>query len=276
MPRSARSVWKGYISFGLISVPVRLFPAARYSHISFHEIHRACGTRVRQQLYCLHDERVVSRDEIAMGYEISKDEFVLVEPEELKKAQPPSSTVMEILQFVKLDEVDPIYFETSYSSVPEEAGQRAYTLLFQTMNGLNYGAIAKVTMHQRERTVLLRPYEKGLTLHTLYYPAEIREAQGYGKTSVKELKKEELNLGQQFAKGLLKPFHPDQFHDAYQERVRKLIENKSKGRALPAEQPARKLAPVVDLMSALKKSLAEKHSTSHGTKPHARKLRKAS
>lgn len=275
MPRSARSVWKGYISFGLISVPIRLFPAARYSHISFHEIHRSCGTRVRQQLYCPHDERVVSRDEIAMGYETSKDEFVLVEPEELKKVQPPSSTVMEILQFVKLDEVDPIYFETSYSAVPEDAGQRAYSLLFKTMSGLSYGAIAKVTMHQRERTVLLRPYENGLTLHTLYYPAEIREAQGYGKTSVKEMKKEELNLGQQFAKGLLKPFHPELFHDTYQERVRKLIESKSKGRALPAEQPARKLAPVVDLMSALKQSLAKKHpGTPHAAKPQGRKLRK--
>jgi len=271
---AARSVWKGYISFGLISVPIRLFPAARYSHISFHEIHRACGTRVRQQLYCPHDERVVSRDEIAMGYEISKDEFVLVEPDELKKVQPPSSTVMEILQFVKLDEVDPIYFETSYSAVPDEAGQRAYTLLFRTMDGLNYGAIAKVTMHQRERTVLLRPYEKGLTLHTLYYPAEIREAQGYGKTSVKELKKEEVNLGQQFAKGLLKPFHPEQFRDTYQERVRKLIESKSKGHAAPKAEPARKLSPVIDLMSALKKSLAEKHAPAPKSKVPARKLRK--
>jgi len=271
---AARSVWKGYISFGLISVPIRLFPAARYSHIAFHEIHRTCGTRVRQQLYCPHDERVVSRDEIAMGYEISKDEFTLVGPDELKKMQPPSSTVMEILQFVKLEEVDPIYFETSYSAVPDEAGQRAYTLLFRTMDALNYGAIAKVTMHQRERTVILRTYEKGLTLHTLFYPAEIRQAQGYGKTSVKELRKEEVSLGQQFAKGLLKPFHPEQFRDTYQERVRKLIESKSKGHAAPKEEPTRKLAPVIDLMSALKKSLAEKRAPAPKSKVPARKLRK--
>src|ERR1700758_606881 len=109
------STWKGNISFGLVSVPIRLFSAARSSHVAFHEIHRSCGTRVRQQLYCPHHERVVPRDEIALGYETSKDEFVLVEPDELKKVQPPSSTEMEILQFVKLDEVDPIYFETSYS-----------------------------------------------------------------------------------------------------------------------------------------------------------------
>src|ERR1700733_10078524 len=99
-----QTVWKGYISFGLISVPIRLYSAARYSHIGFHEIHRACGTRVRQQLYCPHDERVVSRDEIAMGYEVEKGKYVLVEPSELKKIQPRSSTAMEILQFVKLDD----------------------------------------------------------------------------------------------------------------------------------------------------------------------------
>jgi DNA end-binding protein Ku len=270
---AARSVWKGYISFGLVSVPIRLFAAARYSHIAFHQIHRSCGTRIRQQLYCPHDDRVVARDELALGYEVSKDEFVLVEPQELKKVQPPSSTVMEILQFVELGDVDPIYFETSYSAVPDQAGQRAYSLLFRTMDNLQYGAVAKITMHQRERTVILRPYGNGLTLHTLYYPAEIREATGYGKHAVKELRQEELTLAQHFARGLLKPFHPELFHDTYQERVRALIESKSKGQAGPRPQPTRKLAPVIDLMAALKKSLAEKPSSRESKSPH-RKLRK--
>src|ERR1700729_4324002 len=112
------STWKGNISFGLVSVPIRLFSAARYSHVAFHEIHRECGTRVHQQLYCPHDERVVPRDEIALGYEIEKGKYILVDPAELKNLQIPSSTTMEILQFVKLAEVDPIYFETSYFSVP--------------------------------------------------------------------------------------------------------------------------------------------------------------
>src|ERR1700721_2516079 len=138
----AASVWKGSISFGLVSVPIKLFAAARYSHISFHEVHRECGTRVRQQLYCPYDKRVVSRDEIVMGYEVAEDKYVLVDPVELKKLQPESSTAMEILQFVKLDEVDPIYFETSYFAVPDEAGKKAYALLFNTMKKLQYAAIA--------------------------------------------------------------------------------------------------------------------------------------
>src|SRR6202035_1363013 len=141
----AASVWKGSISFGLVSVPIKLFAAARYSHISFHEVHRECGHRVQQQLYCPYDKRVVSRDEIVMGYEVDEDKMVVVDREELKKLQPASSS-MEILQFVKLSDVDPIFFETSYFSVPEEAGRRGYTLLQAVMEELKVAALAQVTM----------------------------------------------------------------------------------------------------------------------------------
>lgn len=252
------SVWKGNISFGLVSVPIRLFVAARAAHTRFHEIHRECGTRIREQLYCPHDERVVSRDEIVLGFETEKDRYVLVEPQELRNALPPSSTAMEILQFVKLGDVDPIYFETSYFAVPEEASQRAYTLLVKTMEGMKYAAIAKVTLHQRERTVIIRPYEHGLTLHTIYYPNEIRMAKGYGKVTGGSPTKQEMALANQFASGLVKPFHPEQFVDEYQERVKKLIESKSKGKSLSSVEKTKKRAPVIDLMSALKKSVASR------------------
>jgi DNA end-binding protein Ku len=254
----AASVWKGSISFGLVSVPIKLFAAARYSHISFHEVHRECGHRVQQQLYCPYDKRVVSRDEIVMGYEVDEDKLVIVDREELKKLQPASSSTMEILQFVKLSDVDPIYFETSYFSVPEEAGRRGYTLLQNTMEDMEVAALAQVTMHQRERTVILRPYRNGLTLHTLYYPNEIREVPGYGKNTATNLKKPELTLAEQFAKGLIAPFHPEKFHDEYQERVKKLIESKEKGTAAPKPDKNPRLAPVVDLMTALKQSIANK------------------
>ena len=253
----ASSSWKGFISFGLISVPIRLFAAARESHVRFHEIHRECGTRVHQQLYCPYDKRVVSRDEIAMGYEVDEDKYILVDRAELKKVEPPSSTAMEIQQFVKLDEVDPVYFETSYFAVPDEPGRRAYALLLRTMESRLYGAVAKVTMHQREQTVVLRPYKNGLIVHTLFYPEEIREASGYGKSSGRELKKEEVRLSEQFAEYLLKPFDPSQFHDEYKERVIQLIEAKRKGKPEPVTEKLRKLAPVVDLASALRQSLGQ-------------------
>jgi DNA end-binding protein Ku len=274
----ASTVWKGYISFGLISVPIRLYSGARYSHVSFHEIHRECGTRVRQQLYCPHDKRVVERDELAKGIEVEKGKMVLVEDKELKALEPPSSTVMEILQFVKLSEVDPLYFETSYYSVPDEAGRRAYSLLLQTMDKLKLAALAKVTMHQRERTVILRKYEDGLMLHTIYYPDEIREVADYGKSNARDLKTQEVALAEQFAKGLIKPFRPQQFHDEYKARVEELIEAKRKGGHLPKPEKAKKLAPVINLMDALKKSIEAKGKTGTRSKPakSASRYRKAS
>ncbi len=270
----AASVWKGSISFGLVSVPIKLFSAARYSHVSFHEVHRECGHRVQHQLYCPYDKRVVSRDEIVMGYEVDEDKMVIVGREELKKLQPASSSSMEILQFVKLDDVDPIYFETSYFSVPEEAGRRGYTLLMETMDELKVAAIAQVTMHQRERTVILRPYQGGLTLHTLYYPNEIREVAGYGKNKASNLKKPEITLAEQFAKGLIEPFRPEQYHDEYQERVKKLIDSKHKGTAAPKPEKTPRLAPVVDLMTALKQSIANKGARAKApSSDHARHSR---
>jgi DNA end-binding protein Ku len=239
-----------------VSVPIRLFAAARYSHIAFHEIHKSCGTRVHQQLYCPHDERVVSRDEVALGYEVEKDKYLLVDQTELKNLQPASSTTMEIVQFVKLAEVDPIYFETSYFAVPEEASRRAYALLLSTMGKLKLAAIAQVTMHQRERTVILRPYQEGLIVHTIYYPNEIHEVKEYGKDIPRNLKSQEIDLATQFAQALVKPFRPEKFHDEYQARVQQLIDSKEAGKAAPKHERARTLAPVVDLMAALKKSIA--------------------
>ena len=266
------TVWKGYISFGLISMPIRLFAAARSTHTRLHEIHRSCGTRIHHPLYCPYDERIVPREEIAMGYEVEKDKYVLIEPTELKKTLPASSKVMEIMQFVKFAEVDPIYFETSYFAVPEEAGKRAYALLLRTMDDLQYAAIAKVTLHQRERAAIIRPYQHGLTLHTFFYGNEVRAVKEYGKSSVKDLKKQEIALGEQFAKTLVKPFHPEGFRDEDEESVKKLIEQKMKGKAAPKPEKTKQLAPVIDLMSALKKSIENVPPAANNGK--TKKLRK--
>jgi len=268
----ASTLWKGHITFGLISIPIRLFAAARNEHTRFHEIHRECGTRIHHQLYCPYDERVVTRDEVALGYETDKDKYVLVEPDELKKIQPKSSRVMEILQFAKLADVDPIFFETSYFAVPEEGGKKAYALLLETLDTMEYAAIAQMTLHQRERTVVIRPYQRGLALHTIYYPNEIHAVKGYEQGDLKDLKKQEIALGEQFAKTLVKPFRPQEFHDEYQIRVKQLIESKAKGHAAPKPEQSKRLAPVIDLMSALKKSLATSAPAVKAAK--SRKLRR--
>src|SRR5438445_7293188 len=151
----AASVWTGFLTFGLISMPVRLYSGARGSRVSFHMLHRDDLVRIKQQLYCPHDERVVERNEIVKGFEYRKGEYVVIEPEEIKKIEPKTAKAMEILQFVKEDEVDPIYFESSYYMMPEEAGQRPYQLLTKAMEDSGYLAIAKLTMHNREYTVIL-------------------------------------------------------------------------------------------------------------------------
>ena len=142
----AASVWSGYLTFGLISMPVRLFSGARSSGISFHMLHRDDNTRVKQQLICPAENKVVERSEIVKGYEYRKGEYVIIEPEEIKKIEPKTAKAMEILEFVKSDEVDPVFFESSYYLVPEEAGRRPYALLTKALEQTQYVAIAKLTM----------------------------------------------------------------------------------------------------------------------------------
>jgi DNA end-binding protein Ku len=252
----AASVWSGYLTFGLISMPVRLFSGARSSSISFNMLHRDDLSRVKQQLYCPVDNRVIGRDEIVKGYEYRKDEYVVVEPDEIKKIEPKTAKTMEILEFVKSSDVDPIYFESSYYMMPEEAGRRPYALLSKALEESEYVAIAKLTMHNREYTVFLRPKQGGLMLHTMYYADEVRELEGFGQPDV-ELKEAELKVAHQLIEALAGPFDPEKYHDDFQENLKKLIQAKLEGQEIkPVEKP-KKLAPVVDLMAALKQSLAE-------------------
>ncbi len=257
----ASTVWKGYISFGLISVPIRLYVAAREHHISFNQVHQVCGTRIKQQLFCPHCERVVERSEVAKGYPIDKENFVLVSNDELKALEAQSSETMEIVQFVKLPEVDPLYFQTSYFSVAEDPGRKAYSLIHKGMQDLKVGAIAKITLHQREQIVMIRPFEKGLVLHTLYYPEEIRAVAEYDNQPEVEVQKAEVDLAEQFMKQLTGDFHPENLKDEYEARVEQLIESKQGQADAPAKQPKRKLAPVIDLMEALRKSMGQAAET---------------
>jgi DNA end-binding protein Ku len=254
----ASTVWKGYISFGLVSVPVRLYAAAREQHVSFNQIHEPCGSRIKQQTFCPVCDRVVERNELVKGYQVDRDAYVLVTGDELKTLEANSSEAMEIAQFVSLSEVDPIYFEASYYSAPEDPGKRAYGLLLQAMEKLNVAAIAKVTLHSREQIVLMRPYHQGIILHTLYFPAEVREISEYGKADNMTLQKPEMDLAEQFIRQLTAKFEPEQYKDEYQDRVLAMIETKRAGQIV-AGQPAKpKLAPVIDLMEALKKSIADR------------------
>jgi DNA end-binding protein Ku len=257
----ASSVWKGYISFGLISVPIRMYVAAREQHISFNQVHASCGTRIKQQLWCPTDERVVERDEIVKGYPGPDGGYVTITSDELKALEAQSSQTMSIVQFVKLDEVDPLYYESSYYTVAEEPGRRAYALLMQGMAHLKLGAIANITLHQREQVVMIRPYAHGLVLHTLYYPAEVRELDEYGAQQELALQPAEVQLAEQFMQQLASPFKPEAFTNTYQERVEQLIASKTAGQPEPeVEAPKKPAAQVVSLMDALRKSIQDREA----------------
>jgi DNA end-binding protein Ku len=250
------SVWTGFLTFGLISMPVRLFSGARGSRVSFHMLHRDDNVRIKQQLYCPEDERVVERSEIVKGFEYRKGEYVVVEPEEIKKIEPKTAKAMEILEFVKQSEVDPIYFESSYYLMPEEAGRRPYALLARALEQTKYLAIAKLTMHNREYTVMLRPSEGGIMLHTMYYEEEVKRLESFGKVDV-QLKDAEVRVAHQLIEALAGKFEPEKYHDTFEDNVKKLIQAKLEGREVTEVEKPRKMAPIVDLMSALKQSLEQ-------------------
>ena len=252
----AASVWSGYLTFGLISMPVRLFSGARSSGISFNMLHRTDHQRVKQQLYCPLDNQIVERADTVKGYEYRKDEYVIIDPEEIKKIEPKTAKTMEILEFVKTSEVDPVYFESSYYMVPEEAGRRPYALLTKALEESEFVAIAKLTMHNREYTVFLRPHKGGMMLHTMYYAEEVKEVESFGAPDV-EIKDAEIKVAHQLIEALAGEWDPEKYHDTFQENLKKLIEAKLEGGEVQAAEPPKKLAPVVDLMAALKESLAQ-------------------
>jgi DNA end-binding protein Ku len=252
----AASVWSGYLTFGLISMPVKLFSGARSSGISFNMLHREDMSRLKQQYVCLADGKVVERSDIVKGYEFRKDEYVVIEPEEIKKIEPKTAKTMEILEFVKTSEVDPVFFESSYYMVPDEAGRRPYALLTKAMEESEYVAIAQLTMHNREYTVFLRPHEGGMMLHTMYYAEEVRKLEGFGAPDV-ELKDAEVKVAHQLIEALATEWEPEKYHDSFQDNLKNLIQTKLEGGKIAEVEKPKKLAPVIDLMSALKQSLAE-------------------
>jgi len=250
----ASTVWKGHLTFGLVSFPVKLYSAARSESISFNQLHKTDGSRVRQVLYCAAEDKPIPRTEIVKGYEYEKDRYVVIEDEEIKKVAPQTAKVMEIQEFVKADAVDPIYLETSYYMAPDEAGEKPYALLFDALKKSGYMGIAKVTMHNREHVVILRPGANGVLLHTMYYNHEIRKVDEF-RTDLSLVKEKELALAQSLVEALAAEFEPDKYKDSYRENLLQMIESKKEGREVVAT-PEPRQEKVVDILEALKASLA--------------------
>ena len=213
------SVWKGQLTFGLVSFPVRLFSAARSETISFNQLHKDDNSRIRQVTYCQAEDKPVPRSELVKGYEYEKDRYVVIDDEDIKKVAPKTAKVMEILEFVKAEQVDPVYLESSYYVAPDEGGEKPYALLFQALRESKYYALAKVAMHNREHIIVLRPGAKGILSHTMYYQDEIRQVDEF-RTDTSLVKEKELEMAKMLISSLEAEFEPQKYHDEYRENLR--------------------------------------------------------
>ena len=276
------SVWKGSIVLSLISIPVQLFAAARSERTYLHQIHRECNTRVKQPLFCPTCNRIVDRTEIIKGYEFDEGQYVLMEEKDVKKLAAASSRTLEILAFSKLSEIDPIFFDASYFCVPDDAGKKAYQLIVKALEDTRTIGIGKLIMHQRDYTVFLRPYQHGLLLHTMYFANEIRQLPQFGVVENVALKPEEVKLTEQLVKTMSHPFKPKEYHNEFQDKLRKLLEDKKHGKTVEIGEEPRHAA-IIDMKTALERSLAasssgsgEKKKSNDKTKKTRQSVRKAS
>ena len=287
----ATTVWKGHLTFGMVSIPVRLFRAARPEKVKLHQLHRRSApeprpvftmperpakgsatqapapvltesrpiaeaapvTRIRQTVVDPIENAPIPRSELVRGYEYDEGQYAVIDEEEIRKITPQTATEMQIVEFVRFADIDPVYLETSYYMAPDEAGEKAYSLLFEGLRQTGYVALAQVAMHRREHVMILRPGKRGIITHTMFYPDEVRTIQEF-RTDASLVNEKELGLAKMLIETLAAPFDPAKFKDTYRERLQALIEGQVKAQELV---PAVTGAPqkVIDITEALRKSL---------------------
>jgi DNA end-binding protein Ku len=253
----ARSIGSATVSFGLVSIPVRMYVATHSEQPSFNLIHGVCKSRIKQQTWCPRCERVVERSELVKGREVARDQYVLFTDEELKALEAAASQAIDIQEFVPLADVDPVYFQDTHYLGPDKGGDKAYQLLAEAMRDTGMVALAQHVSRGKERLVLIRPFADGLALHTLYYADEVRAFDEIERGPKATVKAAETNLARKLIEQLAADgFAPQQYHDHWRERLQEAVDQKIAGEevAVPAVQPAQ--AKVIDLMEALKQSLS--------------------
>jgi DNA end-binding protein Ku len=271
-----RTTWNGSLSFGLVNIPVGLAPAtkpaARQSDVSFRQLHRECGTPIKQKRWCPVHDVEVEADELVRGWEVSKGQFVIIEDADLEALeQHDTSRSIDITSFVRLEEVDPVFFDRTYFLVPAsaEAQRRPYSLLLQAMKEEEVAALGKFRLAGKEKLCLIRPKGDALALETLFVHEDVKsQAEIDEAVSDAEVKEPELDLARQIINSLFASFEPTDLHSDYRDSLRQMLEAKLDGREieLPQEEEA---APVVDLMEALRASVAA--SKKPAAKPAASK-----
>lgn len=254
---AARSIGSGTISFGLVSIPIRLYTATSAKSVSFNMLHKTCGSRLKQQLLCAAEGVPVERSDVIKGFEYARDQYVKFTDEELKSMEAARTDQLELLEFVPADTVDFIFIEKTYYLGPDKGGDRAYRLLSEALERAKRLAVGRFAQRGKDNLVLVRPYKKGLILHECYYADEVRSFDDVETAGAFEFKEIELDLANKLIQQLDQPkFEPERFRDTWADKVKEAVEKKIAGEEVIAPPEAPK-AQIIDLLEALKRSVAE-------------------
>jgi len=256
----ARAIAGGTISFGLVSIPVKLYSATQASSgVSFNMLHDKCKSRLKQQYICTFDNEIVGRDQMTKGYEFAKDQYVTFTTEELKALEEKATQTIDIAEFVPLDRIDPVYFDKAYYLGPEKGGEKAYRLLCEAMRETGRAGLARYAARGKQYLVLLRPsIEGGLVMQQLLYADEVRPFSDVPMPDESEVKEPELRLAKQLIDQIaVETFEPTKYHDDVKERILADIERKREGQEIAVTAPEPEPARIIDLMEALKASLGK-------------------
>src|SRR5581483_4465873 len=248
-----RAIWKGAVSFGMVSIPIKLYSAIEEKDVAFHLVHKKDGARIKQQRYCPEDDAVIEWNDVARGYEIGAGQYVIIEQEDFDKVPVDTTHTIEITDFVPLAQIDPIYYQRTYYLEPDKVGAKPFALLREVLKDSELVAIAKVTLRQKEQLCTLRLYEKTIALETMYYADEIRSTEDLVDTSGIEINERELTMAKSLVEMLKTDFDPTKYHDNYREALLELIEAKAEGQEIKRPQPA--AGKITDLMEALRTSI---------------------
>ena len=254
-----RTIWNGSINFGLVNIPIGLSVAQQRKDVAFRTLHRECGTPIKQKRYCPKHEREVEADELVKGWEFTKGQFVVVEESDLETVAVERSQSIDIVRFVQADEVDPIYFDRTYYLAPSSAvaQRRPYVLLLQAMKQTGLGAVGKFVLWGKENLCLIRPLGDSLALETLFFAEDIRARNEIDEAVAEtDLNEAELAMAVQLVESLSGEYDPEEFRNEYRDELRAMLEAKLAGQEISRPEPVAPV-PVIDLMDALKKSVAE-------------------
>jgi DNA end-binding protein Ku len=271
----ARAIWSGSISFGLVNVPVKLFTSVRKKDVRFNQLHATDGVRIQQKRVCPADGEEVAWEDLVKGYEVSPGSYVVVTNDELDALDPEATHTIDIEDFVSLEDIDPLYFDSSYYLVPDATGAKPYRLLLDAMSETGRVGVGRVVLRTKQYLCAVRPLGDALVLTTMNFSDEVTpssDLEGLPGANAEPASRE-MKMAKQLIDSLTAKFEPDKYHDSYRESVLELIEAKAQGQEIVSEPPPEQKAPVVDLMSALEASLAavkEKGETTKGAQEKRR------